>query len=125
MKSATPQKSTATARREYNAKIKPCPGRTGAQFELQRIGAMAKRDDKPMSFEEAMGQLEKIVEQIASGKIGLEETMDRYEHGMELVKKCRNILERAEQRIQVLSETEGGMQVAALEQSGDGRVEQS
>lgn len=86
---------------------------------------MAKRDDKPMSFEEAMGQLEKIVEQIASGKIGLEETMDRYEHGMELVKKCRNILERAEQRIQVLSETEGEMQVAALEQSGDGRVEQS
>lgn len=85
---------------------------------------MAKREDKPMSFEEAMGQLEKIVEQIASGKIGLEETMDRYEHGMELVKKCRSILERAEQRIQVLSEADGKMQVTALEPTEDGRVEQ-
>ena len=86
---------------------------------------MAKKEDKPMTFEEAMGQLEKIVEQIAGGKIGLEETMDRYEHGMELVKKCRSILERAEQRIQVLSESGGGGQVVALEPSQDGRVEQS
>lgn len=80
---------------------------------------MAKKDDKPMSFEEAMGQLEKIVEQIASGKIGLEETMDRYEHGMELVKKCRSILERAEQRMEVLSESNGGLQATALEQTSD------
>ena len=86
---------------------------------------MAKKEEKPMSFEEAMGQLEKIVEQIAGGKIGLEETMDRYEQGMELVKKCRSILERAEQRIQVLSESDGGVQAVALEQSADGRVEQS
>ncbi len=86
---------------------------------------MAKKEDKPMTFEEAMGQLEKIVEQIAGGKIGLEETMDRYEQGMELVKKCRSILEHAEQRIQVLSESDGGVQVVALEQSADGRVEQS
>ncbi len=86
---------------------------------------MAKKEDKPMTFEDAMGQLEKIVEQIAGGKIGLEETMDRYEHGMELVKKCRSILERAEQRIQVLSESGGGGQVVALEPSQDGRVEQS
>ena len=86
---------------------------------------MAKKEDKPMTFEDAMGQLEKIVEQIAGGKIGLEETMDRYEHGMELVKKCRSILERAEQRIQVLSESDGGGQVVALEPSQDGRVEQS
>ncbi len=86
---------------------------------------MAKKEDKPMTFEEAMGQLEKIVEQIAGGKIGLEETMDRYEHGMELVKKCRSILERAEQRIQVLSESDGGVQAVALEQSADSRVEQS
>ena len=86
---------------------------------------MAKKEEKPMSFEEAMGQLEKIVEQIAGGKIGLEETMDRYEQGMELVKKCRSILERAEQRIQVLSESDGGVQAVALEQSADGRFEQS
>ncbi len=86
---------------------------------------MAKKEDKPMTFEDAMGQLEKIVEQIASGKIGLEETMDRYEHGMELVKKCRGILERAEQRIQVLSESDRGLQAMPLEQSGDSRVEQS
>lgn len=85
---------------------------------------MAKKDEKNVSFEEAMAQLEKIVDQIATGKIGLEETIDRYEQGMELVKKCRAILERAEKRIEVLSESGTGLQAQPLEQTAATDVEQ-
>jgi len=66
---------------------------------------MGKR--KP-SFEEALKQLETIAEQIEQGKIGLEESITQYETGMALVKHCREILSRAEQRIQKLHEREDG-----------------
>ena len=60
---------------------------------------MAKR--KP-TFEEALEELETIAERIEQGKIGLEESITQYERGMGLVKQCREILTKAEQKIQKL-----------------------
>jgi len=66
---------------------------------------MAKR--KP-SFEEALKKLESLAEQIERGEIGLEESITRYEEGMALVKQCRDILARAELRVQELQERGDG-----------------
>ena len=66
---------------------------------------MGKR--KP-TFEEALEQLETIAEQIEQGKIGLEESIAQYERGMGLIKQCREILSKAEQRIQQLQERADG-----------------
>lgn len=66
---------------------------------------MAKK--KP-TFEEALTRLEAIAEQIEQGKIGLEESITRYEEGMELIAHCRQILGRAEQRVQELHEKADG-----------------
>jgi len=67
---------------------------------------MAKKDEsKPVSFEEAVAQLEQIVAAIESGQIGLEESLARYEQGMALVKRCRSILDRAEKRIEILNQS--------------------
>ncbi len=66
---------------------------------------MGKR--KP-TFEEALRQLETIAEQIEQGKIGLEESITQYEKGMALVKQCRDILAKAEHRIQKLQEGDDG-----------------
>lgn len=69
---------------------------------------MAK-DEKPKTFEESVADLEKIVAAIESGQIGLEESLARYEQGMDLVKKCRGILDRAEKRIEQLTQTADGL----------------
>ena len=66
---------------------------------------MGKR--KP-TFEEALEQLETIAEHIEQGKIGLEESIAQYEKGMALVKQCREILSKAEQKIQQLQERADG-----------------
>jgi len=66
---------------------------------------MAKR--KP-TFEEALNQLETIAEQIEQGTIGLEESITQYEKGMALVKQCRDILTKAELKIQKLQERSDG-----------------
>ncbi len=70
---------------------------------------MAKRK---LTFEEALRQLETLAEQIERGEIGLEESIGKYEEGMTLVKHCRGLLLRAEDRIQRLQErTDGTLDV--------------
>ena len=69
-------------------------------------------DEKKMTFEDALGKLEQLVEQIESGQIGLEESIARYEEGTKLVKQCRKILDAAEKKIQVLAKGEGGLAAA-------------
>ena len=67
------------------------------------------------TFEVAVAELEKIVAAIESGQIGLEESLAKYEQGMELVKKCRGILDRAEKRIEQLNETPQGVSAEPLD----------
>ena len=63
---------------------------------------------RKLTFEEALGQLETIAEQLEQGKIGLEESITQYERGMALVKQCREILSKAEHKIQQLQERSDG-----------------
>ena len=55
-----------------------------------------------VSYEEAVEQLDGILERIESGEIGLEDSITAYEQGVGLIKRCREILDRAEQRIEHL-----------------------
>jgi exodeoxyribonuclease VII small subunit len=67
---------------------------------------MAKKEEsRSVTFEEAVAQLEQIVAAIESGQIGLEESLAKYEQGMQLVARCRGILDRAEKRIEILNQT--------------------
>lgn len=63
---------------------------------------------KKPTFEEALEKLEAIAGQIERGEIGLEESIAKYEEGMGLVKHCRDILGKAEHRIQKLQERPDG-----------------
>ena len=74
---------------------------------------MGKRKPK---FEEALQQLETIAAQIEQGEIGLEESISQYEKGMALVKQCRDILAKAEHRIQELHEHDGDIQTGEFQQ---------
>jgi len=58
---------------------------------------------KQPKFEEALGEIEAIIERIESGEVGLEESIGEYERGAGLIRRCREILERAEQRIEELT----------------------
>ena len=55
-----------------------------------------------LSFEQAMTRLEKIVEAIEQGKIGLEDSIKQFEEGMSLIKHCRTVLSNAEMKIHQL-----------------------
>ena len=76
---------------------------------------------KKLTFEEALAQLETIAEQIEQGAIGLEESINKYQEGMALVRQCRDILSKAELKIQKLQQrADGTLEVAKLETQRDG-----
>jgi exodeoxyribonuclease VII small subunit len=61
------------------------------------------RDECANTFEESLEELEKIVAELESGKLGLAEALARYEQGVKHLKGCQQLLERAERKIELLS----------------------
>jgi exodeoxyribonuclease VII small subunit len=62
-----------------------------------------EKDVGKLSFEETIRQLTAIVGKIEGGQISLEESIEQYEKGMTLIKHCREILAKAEKRIEKIS----------------------
>lgn len=65
-----------------------------------------KSTQKPveeLTYEEAVAELESIVEALESEQNSLEEAMKLFERGQELVKKCGESLEAAQLKIQKLA----------------------
>lgn len=60
----------------------------------------------PGSFEEQIGELEKIVEQLEHGDLTLEQSVSLFERGVHLSNACKAQLSSAESRIQVLLDPE-------------------
>ena len=61
-----------------------------------------------LTFEEALAKLDEIVSGIESGEIPLEQAIAKYAEGTALVKQCRGILDEAERKIQLLSNSPDG-----------------
>lgn len=56
----------------------------------------------PDSFEQAMAELEQLVEQMEAGELPLEASVAAYKRGSELVKFCAAQLDRVEAQVKVL-----------------------
>jgi|TARA_B110000495_G_scaffold164007_1_gene149482 exodeoxyribonuclease VII small subunit len=52
-----------------------------------------------LRFEDAIAELESIIEQIDAGKIGLEEAMVAHRRGRALVTRCRSVLDAVEKEL--------------------------
>jgi exodeoxyribonuclease VII small subunit len=66
----------------------------------------SKDDLSKLTFEQAITQLKGIVDQIEQGEIPLQDSLEQYEKGMALIKHCRDILQKAEKRIEKISKEE-------------------
>lgn len=57
-------------------------------------------DISQLTFEQALGALEEIVQQLESGSVPLDKSIALYERGEELRKHCQARLDAAQQRIE-------------------------
>lgn len=60
------------------------------------------------SFEESLRRLEKIVEQMEHGDLPLEDSIKLFEEGMQLSAECKEHLEQAEGKVQILMKQRDG-----------------
>ncbi len=60
------------------------------------------RSIEDMTFREASVELEQIVRSLEAGDLELEESLERYSRGVELLKSLRSRLNDAEQKVRVL-----------------------
>ena len=63
---------------------------------------MAKKNTNLGNFESDLKKLQKILEDIESDELSLEQSIEKYKEGVELSKKCQKALEDAKQIIEVL-----------------------
>lgn len=55
-----------------------------------------------LNFEDAMKKLEEIATELEKGNLNLDESVSKFEEGMQISKKCSDLLENAEKRITIL-----------------------
>lgn len=57
---------------------------------------------KNPNFENALEELEEIVENMESGELSLEDSLKAFEKGIKLTRDCQEALNQAEQRVKIL-----------------------
>ena len=63
---------------------------------------MTSRKSRTLDFEQALGELEAVVERLEHGELPLEEALKQFERGIELTRSCQASLEQAEQKVAIL-----------------------
>ena len=64
------------------------------------------KDFSNLSFEQALEQMTRLVEKLETGELPLEESVAAFEQGVKLSRRCEALLDQAEQRLQVLGNSE-------------------
>lgn len=58
-------------------------------------------------FEAALAELEAIVEALEQGDLSLDESLQRFERGVQLTRACQTALKNAEQKVEILMRKTG------------------
>ena len=66
------------------------------------------KKEEDFNFEETMKDLETIVGELEKGELNLDNSMKKFEEGINLSKKCSKYLEGAEKKISILVKQENG-----------------
>jgi exodeoxyribonuclease VII small subunit len=64
-------------------------------------------DSKSSEFEQALQELERLVERLERGDLPLEEALKSFERGVELTRHCQSALKAAQQRVEILLRRDG------------------
>ena len=63
---------------------------------------MTSKKARTLDFEQALGELEAVVERLEHGELPLEEALKQFERGIELARSCQVSLKQAEQKVEIL-----------------------
>ncbi len=76
-------------------------------------------EKQQLSFETAIAELEQIVAQLESGDLELEQSLKLFERGIELTRVSQTKLQEAEQKVQILMEKNGQLELQPFSEPTD------
>ena len=68
------------------------------------------------NFEKALEELETLVEQLESGDLNLDQSLQQLKRGVELTRHCQSVLEEAQQIVEQLVDPEDEASATGFEQ---------
>lgn len=73
-------------------------------FTFSNSGKMTKsaKSQAPKTFESALAELEDIVTAMEAGQLPLEQALEAYKRGAELLQYCQRALQDAQQQVRIL-----------------------
>jgi exodeoxyribonuclease VII small subunit len=74
------------------------------------------RNNKPADFEQALAELESLVERLEKGDLPLEEALRTFERGVALTRHCQASLTAAQQKVEILLRRSGQSDVSPFEE---------
>ena len=72
---------------------------------------MARNRTEAPDFEQALAELESLVERLERGDLPLDEALKTFERGVELTRQCQTALQAAQQRVEILLKRRGRAEV--------------
>ena len=72
------------------------------------------------TFESALSRLEQITEELEEGEPSLEQSLKKFDEGIELVKFCNRKLEEARKRVDLLLKQNGSLTTVDFDETEDG-----
>ncbi|WP_088329965.1 exodeoxyribonuclease VII small subunit [Lacimicrobium sp. SS2-24] len=76
----------------------------------------SRKKNENLSFEDALKELEHIVEQMEQGELPLEQALQKFERGVELTRVSQARLQQAEQKVQKLVAQQGQSTLVPFEE---------
>lgn len=67
------------------------------------------------NFEQALVELEQLVDKMEAGDLKLEQALEHFERGIKLSRQCQQALEQAEQKVQELTLQQGELVTREIE----------
>jgi exodeoxyribonuclease VII small subunit len=63
---------------------------------------LSTKEPHTPDFEQALAELEAVVERLEHGELPLEQALTQFERGMALARSCQDALKQAEQKVEIL-----------------------
>lgn len=77
--------------------------------------AKKKESETALNFEAAITELESLVATLEAGEVSLEDSLQAFEKGVKLTRECQKHLSDAEQRVTLLMEENGELELVDIE----------
>jgi exodeoxyribonuclease VII small subunit len=73
-----------------------------SEFDMARTSASLSKD--PASYEQALAELDQLVQRMEAGQLPLDQLLDSYRRGADLLAWCRQRLQAVEEQVKLLDD---------------------